>query len=191
VNKNLLILGVLLLLVLAAFLFIFKDRIPILNNDYTLPNSLTYSQKSGWSDVSGDGWTLSFKKDWQMKSDSIPQDPALYTNKEKEDADSLIIVEVVPPSLGLKSTVKEQIELLKEAFSEYPQAPIQFIKSQELKINGYQSGIIFLKIKDTNLINIHALIDKNNTVYTLVISIRENFYKSNKVDIENLIASFR
>ena len=190
-NKNLLILGVLLLLVLGSLLFIFKDRIPILNNDYTLPNNLTYSQDPGWSDVSGDGWTLSFKKDWQMKSDSIPQGPALYTNKEKENVDSLIIVEVVPPSLGLKSTFKEQFELFKEAFSEYPQAPIQIIKSQELKINGYKSGIIFLKIKDTNLINIHALIDKNNTVYTLDISMRENFYKSNKADIEYLISSFR
>lgn len=187
-NKNLLILGVLLLLVLGSLLFIFKDRIPILNNDYTLPNNLTYSQDPGWSDVSGDGWTISFKKDWKLSPVLDIQGSKSYSNKEQ--GDDLILIIVSLPAGGFKSTIKEELDVWKIVI-ETPQSSRQLIKSQELTINGYESGIIISKVKDRNTIWLTVYVDKNEIVYTLDISVTENFYKSNKADIEYLISSFR
>lgn len=187
-NKNLLILGVLLLLVLGALLFVFKDRIPISNNDYDLPNSLTYSQKSGWSDVSGEGWMLSLKDDWQLGSISELENSATYSNK-RQGEDS-IFISVRPPILMYERTVDEELELWSEV-DKSSQSPQKFIKSQKLTTNEYETGIIFSKVKDRNLINLNIFIDKGGTIYTIGIFISENFYKSNKADIEYLIASFR
>lgn len=176
------------------------DKFAIIGGPYRLPGKLTYSEQSDWKDVSGEGWRISVKEDWGLKSNlGIP---GILSNGREDEKSFSILVFPMPGGQSIKKymeDVEDNFEKGQKALGSLPSfgeiGETKFLKSQTIIINNHEAGTVFLSMKlgkeDFNVVIISVLIDKNGQIYNFLILTTDEFYKPNRSDFRTLISSFR
>jgi hypothetical protein len=199
-NKILLYLGVLVLgfvIGWAGMMFFGDGLVSLFGGPYKLPSTLSYSSESGWKDINGEGWKLSVKESWNLQTPLGGS--SILTNQREDEKTFTVIVFPMPQGKTLEeymSDVEENLEQSKQFLSSFPAVgEPKLLNTQILTINDRDAGAIFLKMdmekESFDIIAADVLIEKNSTIYLLLIATTDKFYKSNKKDIQTLIGSFK
>jgi hypothetical protein len=174
-----------------------EDKFAIIGGPYRLPGKLTYSEQSDWKNVSGEGWRISVKEDWGLKSNlGIP---GILSNGLEDEKSFSILVLPMPGGQSIKKymeDVEDNFDKTQKELASLPSAgETKLLKSQTITINNHEAGMVFLsmelKEEDFNAVMISVLIDKNGQIYNFLIVTTDEFYKPNRSDFRTLISSFR
>lgn len=204
-NKILLYLGALVLgfVIGWAGMTLAGDKVAsLIGGPYYLPSSLTHSEQSGWKDINGTGWTFSVTESWALTTPAELSSLGLTSvlTNQRQDKESFTVM-VLPMPGGqtldeLMEDAKDNLDQSKEFLGSFPSiGEPKILKSKTLTINDHDAGVIFIKMElkeeDFDIITGSVFLEKGDTIYYLLIATTEDFYESNREDIQTLISSFR
>lgn len=173
--------------------FVYGDQIlAFASGPYSLPKNLTYDASTGWEDLSGDGWKISVDEDWGLQE--ALEGTSIYASVDE----SLALLVLKSPEKKSFDEYKKDLEDSEQFINDFEKSSgnlddAEILKSQQIKVNGNETIVVYMKADANNIdfFTVLILMEKGNEIYFATFAMPEKFYEENKAEVKTFISSFR
>lgn len=176
--------------IITLFAFLFLVYIFVINKtgntskseikaEYSIPPTLIYQSKKGWTEITGTDWSISLKDKWHLEKKQNHK----YVYFNNVNGQPLYVLIFDKGEIGGLGGLSVEISGNKSVYSDHV-----------FTLNNMPAGAIFNKEVNgeyAKLLVIDVGVKKNNSIRTIQIATTDKFFNENKDDLMYLISSYR